>query len=191
MNGLQIQPRNTTFKDIDGFPGYCVGDDGSVWSRKCGRWRKLTPARSKSREGYLFVGLRKEGKTHHRSIHALVLTAFVGPAPPGMECCHGPGGMLDNRLSNLRWGTREENARDKFVAGTVARGERHGRAKLSAAQVATIRERVALGENIPSIANDFPVSYSTVMRVARGELWKDQPAQGGTGQVGTLQANAR
>lgn len=29
-----------------------------------------------------------------------------------MECCHRPGGPSDNRLENLRWDTRSENARD-------------------------------------------------------------------------------
>lgn len=59
-----------------------------------------------------------------RWVHHLVLNAFVGPRPAGMEACHGPGGALDNRLVNLRWGTREDNARDQLRYGTNARMRR-------------------------------------------------------------------
>jgi hypothetical protein len=56
-------------------------------------------------------------------VHALVLRAFVGPPPKlGMECRHGPGGLLDNRASQLRWGTSQEN-KDDIV--TYARHKRN------------------------------------------------------------------
>ena len=46
-------------------------------------------------------------------IHALVLTAFVGPRPPGAHACHTDGDKHNNRLSNLRWDSPEANERDK------------------------------------------------------------------------------
>lgn len=67
----------------------------------------------KTKKGYVIVGLSYAGgKSVQKRVHRLVLEAFVGPCPDGMECCHGPGGPSDNRLDNLRWDTREENARD-------------------------------------------------------------------------------
>lgn len=45
-------------------------------------------------------------------VHVLVLEAFVGPRPPGMECLHSNDVGTDNRLSNLRWGTHSENLND-------------------------------------------------------------------------------
>lgn len=63
---------------------------------------------------YYTVVLTAPGRskeTHY--VHTLVLTAFVGPAPAGMECCHGPYGAHDNNLFNLRWDTRIENHADK------------------------------------------------------------------------------
>lgn len=59
-------------------------------------------------KGYL--GVRLCGKT--KKVHRLVLEAFVGPCPDGMECCHNNGIPGDNKLTNLRWGTRIENAAD-------------------------------------------------------------------------------
>lgn len=46
-------------------------------------------------------------------IHKLVLEAFVGERPSGMQACHGNGDKTDNRLVNLRWDTVKANHRDK------------------------------------------------------------------------------
>lgn len=53
-----------------------------------------------------------------RHMHALVLEAFVGPCPDGMECCHENRDRADNRLSNLRWDTHSGNMRDALRHGT-------------------------------------------------------------------------
>ena len=45
-------------------------------------------------------------------VHRLVLEAFVGPAPDGMEACHNDGDPTNNRLDNLRWDTRSANNTD-------------------------------------------------------------------------------
>lgn len=52
------------------------------------------------------------------AVHRLVLEAFVGPCPPGMECCHNNGVASDNRLCNLRWDTSSENKYDWVRSGT-------------------------------------------------------------------------
>ena len=37
---------------------------------------------------------------------------IVGPLPPGMHTCHGPGGQQDNRVANLRYDTPRANMLD-------------------------------------------------------------------------------
>jgi hypothetical protein len=135
-----------------GFPGYRVGDDGSVWTcwKMVGNgygggfhcvmsqtWRRLRP---KTRKGYRYVNL----KGRMQLVHRLVLEAFVGPCPPGMECCHGPNrGRGRDSLPNLRWGTQQSNETDRRGHGHIRRGERHGLAKATAAAVRDIRRRFA------------------------------------------------
>jgi hypothetical protein len=51
-------------------------------------------------------------------VHQLVLEAFVGPRPRGMESCHNNGNQTDNRLVNLRWDTKSENNLDRVRHGT-------------------------------------------------------------------------
>jgi hypothetical protein len=63
--------------------------------------------------GYPIVSIG--GRT--RKIHQLVLEAFVGPCPPGMEGCHNNGCPTDNRLENLRWDTPSSNSQDRIKHG--------------------------------------------------------------------------
>jgi hypothetical protein len=76
------------------------------------RGRNLRPA--VARTGHLYIAIDRRV----RYIHRLVIEAFVGPQPPGMECCHLNGDASDNRPENLRWGTRSDNMRDKVLHGT-------------------------------------------------------------------------
>lgn len=84
--------------------------------------------------GYAMVNLSKGEGQWPYAIHRLVLEAFVGPCPPGMEGCHGKEGVSVNALRNVRWDTHAENMADKVREGTAARGERHGRVKLTEEQ---------------------------------------------------------
>ena len=74
------------------------------------RIRKLSP----SPQGYPRVRLC--GKT--RLVHHLVLLAFVGPRPVGLEIRHLNGNRADSRLANLAYGTRSENQMDSIRHGT-------------------------------------------------------------------------
>ena len=51
------------------------------------------------------------GQVGHK-VHHLVMEAFVGPLPEGMEVCHNDGDPANNRVENLRFDTRSENALD-------------------------------------------------------------------------------
>lgn len=71
-----------------------------------------------NQNGYRFVVLSRPGETVTAQVHTLVLTAFVGPRPTGMQGCHGPTGQGDNHLGNLRWDTPSENNYDLVRHGT-------------------------------------------------------------------------
>lgn len=71
-----------------------------------------------ARNGYIQVRLWRGGKPHPESVHKLVLTAFTGARPVGLEARHLNGIKSDNRHSNLKWGTRRQNQLDKVAHGT-------------------------------------------------------------------------
>lgn len=112
------------WKPIAGYEGlYEVSDMGSVRSLdridSIGRARKgriLKPCERPG--GHMYVRLCKSGSERDYGVHCLVLEAFTGPRPLGMEACHWNDIPGDNRPSNLRWGTRKDNTKDSVRNGT-------------------------------------------------------------------------
>jgi len=51
-------------------------------------------------------------------VHVAVLLAWGFPQPEGYECDHKNGDHFDNRLENLEWVTREENAHRRWILNT-------------------------------------------------------------------------
>ena len=171
------------YRDIAGYPGYRVGNDGSVWTCRTNKniprnsgsvltrdWRKMRPACGP--HGYRVVGLTRNKSRKTFFVHAIVLQAFSGERPPGMQACHFPNGIDDNSIANLRWDTPSGNNRDKESQGTHQIGEKNPRAKLNSAQVLEIRARYADGEVCKDIASDFGVTYTLIRLIAQRKCWK-------------------
>lgn len=76
----------------------------------------LSPVRASS--GHLAIMLKDGDRVFRAGIHRIVMLAFVGPCPDGMEVCHNNGEPTDNRLSNLRYGSRSENIYDMVEHGS-------------------------------------------------------------------------
>jgi hypothetical protein len=122
--------------------------------------------------GYLYITLSKQG-THVRTyVHNLVLSAFVGPRPDGMECCHGNSAKADNHLGNLRWGTRADNTADMIRHGRSCRGERNGAAKLTAESVKEIRALAARGAGQAEMATRYGVTKLNIRAIVLRRTWK-------------------
>ncbi len=102
------------WRDVAGWPDYLVSDTGLVKSLKWGKERILRPGSDK---GYLKVALCANGEQRTCSIHKLVMEAFVGPCPDGLEVCHNNGDPSDNRLENLRYDTKSANQYDRVRHG--------------------------------------------------------------------------
>lgn len=123
--------------------------------------------------GYLQVNLLRSGKHTKRGVHVLVMAAFIGPRPPGMQIRHGPNGKLDNSLANLSYGTQSENQQDRRRDGTHIEGERSSGARLTEAIVRECRERYARGDaSMRGLAREFQVSYNTMGQALRRTRWK-------------------
>jgi hypothetical protein len=159
------------YASIPQFPKYMAGSDGTIWSRHGGSWRQLKPRRD-ARNGRLQVTLCPG--YHQRQIHRLILEAFVGPCPPGMEACHFPDkDTANNRLDNLRWDTKAGNQADKDKHGTQAVGEDNGNAKATAEVVAAIRCDYATGcHSHRTLSRKYSLSRATIHQIVNGVTWK-------------------
>lgn len=92
--------------------------------------------------GYPMVVLsRPKKKPTHSYVHDLVLLAFVGPKPEGLEVCHYDGIRTNNSIINLRYDTRSANAADsrRLQAYRPRRGEDSPNAILTEGLVRAIR----------------------------------------------------
>lgn len=116
-----------------------------------------------------------------RSAHRISYEVFHGPIPPGMFVCH----HCDNRRcvnpSHLFLGTPKDNVADMLSKGRgrfpgpkrQARGVRHGRHKLSPAQVEEIRKRYAAGGvTQEALGREYGVSGAHVCGIVKGRFWK-------------------
>lgn len=103
---------------VPGYEGdYEVSDQGKVRSYvRRGGPRMIAP-RLVGPAGKQYHAVTLRGGKQVR-VHRLVLAAFIGPCPEGLQGCHNNGDKLDNRLVNLRWDTPGANNRDKRVHGT-------------------------------------------------------------------------
>ena len=98
------------WKDIEGYEGlYQVSNTGQVKSVKSGKILKP----DKRKEGYLQIGLYKEGKKKKFLIHRLVAAAFLPNEDELSQVDHINNAKTDNRVCNLQWISHVENNRKR------------------------------------------------------------------------------
>lgn len=151
--------------------GYEVSNFGAVKSLPGGRRHgKILKQSSLPKTGYKQVFPCVNGKSVPMYVHRLVLEAFVGTCPDGMECRHLDGDPSNNMLENLCWGTPKQNQHDRKQHGTFGHREQHSQAKLNEAAVQEIRSTTGRGSG-NALAKKFGVAPSVISRVRSGELW--------------------
>lgn len=159
-------------RPIPGFPGYLAGDDGHVYSTKWHRTHRLCPA--PNAKGYPQLHLRTASGTYKTlRVHRFVALAFLPPRPtPQHEMRHIDGDRLNNRPSNLAWGTQAENRADMERHGTQVRGERVGGAKLTVQDVRRIRQLLMEGAPKKALARQFGIKPSTIRASNDRKSWR-------------------
>lgn len=168
------------WRAIEGFPAYEVSDFGRVRSLDRtisfvragvkrtlfvrGRMLQITVGS----HGYGQVCLSDRGEATQSCVHVLVANAFNGPCPAGLHVLHDDGNNLNCRASNLYYGNQIQNIADARRHGTIANGEKNGKAKLTIEQVRVIRKAPGL---YADIADQFDVSPSNIGQIKRRETW--------------------
>lgn len=160
------------WKDIPGYEGrYQASSEGRIRSLdrevggKCHYTGKPFKRKIKGRilrpgkyckTGHVSVVLGRG--TNGKPVHQLVMRAFIGNPAEGEEVLHINGLPDDNRLSNLRYGSRTENILDVYHQGKRWR-------KLSTENVYDIRFELLCGFSMHEIAERYAVSYDTVSKI--------------------------
>ncbi len=166
------------WRAIDGYDGYEVSNLGRVRSfRSRQRGFRLAipiirkPGIVKDSGTQQVTLFDVDGRRKLRFVHNLVLEAFVGPRPDGMQGCHGDDDPRNNRLSNLRWDTPLGNMRDRERNGHTARGSRTGTSTLTDQQVTELLRAHRDGARPSALALRFGIDRTHVWRITRGKAW--------------------
>jgi hypothetical protein len=171
--------------ESDRFPGYFVTPEGKVFSVK-----RFGPHRFSSHQykgyavrklrvsvlggkRYLAVSLVRDGKKYRIPVHKLVAECYL-PAKPskGAVVRHLNGNSFDNSYLNLAWGSRQDDANDRILHRTTAKGVQNHFARLSEEIVREIRKRYWSGESTTRIAEQFCLSQRHVRNIAFGRCWR-------------------
>lgn len=173
--GYPLTMSEEQWAEIVGWSPYRVSTRGRVTGK---RTDFLTGYLDK--DGYR-VFLLKDGRRRAlKKAHRLVVEAFVGPIRPGLHVNHINGIKDDNRVENLEIVTPSENATHAYVAlGRVsgnpnpAKGERHGNATFTEADVREIRRLYATGEHTQwELAHKYGTGQNQISRIVRCEIWR-------------------
>lgn len=120
-----------------------------------------------SRGHYHAVDLSKDSQKTHRTVHSLVAEAFVGPRPPGMDVMHLDGDRGNNRVENLRYGTRTENLHQ-----TYEYGGRQANGKLTKTEAMDVIRRLEKGEHPIALAEEYGVNNAAIYHIRNGTAFK-------------------
>lgn len=126
------------------------------------------------------------GVFRYKYAHRVAYELFVGKIPDGLLVCHHCDVPRCVKPAHLFLGTNQDNIRDaerkgrlyhatgpefSKVMSAVTKGERNGRAKLTAVQVARIRERIAEGERPIDLAREYGVTPGMIGHIKHGRSW--------------------
>ena len=114
------------------------------------------------RAGHLSVHLGKYCRGI--PVHQLVMLAFHGFPPPGLEAMHLNGNPKDNRPENLKYGTHSENMIDMYRKGK-------GGIKLTPEDVRQIRFALHCGWSLWELAGAYGVSDSCIRDIGKGRSY--------------------
>lgn len=107
------------WKEIEGYHGYMVSNDGRVYScrRKC-----VMKQSSIGSNNYLRVGFKAMSKSFNLRVNRLVAIAFVeGRSEKRNVVNHIDGNKRNNHYENLEWCTPSENSKHAVDTGLVPR----------------------------------------------------------------------
>lgn len=166
------------WKKIEGYSHYEISNLGRVRSyRKANAILENPKIKNIEMDiwGYARVSLCAESICKHYKVHRLIAEAFIENPLNKKEINHINGIKTDNRIENLEWVTRSENAKHAYSLGLSKKmqGELNGHSKLTQDDVSKIRELWLSTDFLQKdIAKIFGVARTTINAIVNKYNWK-------------------
>lgn len=166
-----------TILNDSAFKYYGITRNGIVFSchsNRKGEYWDWKPIKQGKTVNYYSVGLVKENGTYKRVfVHRLIAIAFIPNPENKKEVNHINGIKTDNRIENLEWCTRRENAVHAVSMGLCPnnKGERHGLSKLKESNIREIFDLHKNGKSIKHISLLFSVDIRTIWKIINKQRW--------------------
>lgn len=124
---------------------------------------------SRSTNGYAWM--KREGRMQYVS---RLMCELVNGSPPSPNhesahnCGKGRSGCINP--THLRWATPVENCADRVIHGTISRGEKHPKAKMTTDKVLLLRSLVGQHTH-RNLAAMFGISHTAVQSIIKRKHW--------------------
>lgn len=153
--------------ELQGFDNmYVLYINGDIYSKYSKRFIKPKT----NHKGYIYFGLRKNGRQHSVFQHRLIAEHFIDNPYKKTQVNHINCIKSDNRVENLEWVTQSENQLHAYKNGKVAAyknkfGKDHNQSK----EIVIIKETSIINfENISRASDYLNCSVQAVSMVLRG-----------------------
>ena len=103
--------------------------------------------------------------------HRWAYRRFVGPIPRGLFVLHHCDTPLCVNYAHLFLGTQDDNLKDAAAKGRIKRGGDHYNAKLTEADVRSIRSLRGSGAPATQLCQRYNISFQTVWRILNRKTW--------------------
>lgn len=108
----------------------------------------------------------------HTYAHRVAWVLSFGPIPEGMKVLHRCDNPPCVNPSHLFLGTSHDNSLDAASKGRMARGSRHGQAKLTEGQVREIRSLFDAGTSQAELCRRFGISANPLWSIVHNHTWR-------------------
>ena len=164
---------------LQGLEGYYATDCGDIYSRKTGRFKKLT--QFKNWAGYMRVGLFVNNKRITHSVHRLIALTFIKNPDNLPQVNHIDGNKSNNNVNNLEWCSASENQKHSCrVLGNKPNNPwvgKFGKDNPSSKSVLQLKDNVIINEfaGLTEAERRTGISHSHISQVCSGK----RPLAGG------------
>lgn len=127
--------------------------------------------------GYRSITLCKGAVRVQKLVHRIIADTFIVNHDEKSEVNHINGIKTDNRLENLEWATRQENASHARENNLYRSGELNGSAKFKEGDILDIRNQYSNGSTIKALADKYGCCHANMRKIVMRETWIELEAE--------------